>query len=107
MTNSRRNKDDPSLPGKPYLPLSGLEGCAILNGLCSTCARDKIMREGVDYDECDDNETCEIIADSFFGEVVEWREMPDGEVRCLAFVEHTQATPIRDDKTIDMFGDTA
>ena len=87
MINYRRSKDDPSLPGKPYLPSSGLEGCAILNGLCSTCARDKAMREGEPIEECDDNESCEIIADAFFGEVVEWRELENGNILCVAYVE--------------------
>ncbi len=61
--------------------------------LCSTCARDKAMRDGEDPDECDDNELCEIIAASFRGEAVEWREMENGEVTCVAYVRHGDAIP--------------
>lgn len=74
------------LPGEQWIPSNGTEGSAILCSLCSTYARDKAMREGSDPDECDDNELCEIIAASFRGEAVEWRDMDDGEVTCIAKV---------------------
>lgn len=50
------------LPGERYEPSNGTEGASFLDAWCSNCARDKAMREGVDIDECDDNEKCEIIA---------------------------------------------
>ncbi len=65
----------------------------ILCSLCSTCASDKAMREGDDPDECNDNELCEIIAASFRGEAVEWREFENGDVTCVAYVRHGDAIP--------------
>ena len=62
------------------------------------------MREGCDFDECDDNEKCEIIGASFRGEAVEWRRMPSGEVKCIAFVDAGKPIPTpRCSKTADMF----
>ncbi len=81
------------LPGKQWIPSNGTEGSVILCSLCSTCTRDKAMRDGEDPDECDDNELCEIIAASFRGEAVEWREMENGEVTCVAYVRHGDAIP--------------
>ncbi len=92
------------LPGKQWIPSNGTEGSVILCSLCSTCARDKAMREGEDFDECDDNELCEIIAASFRGEAVEWREMENGNVTCIAYVRHGDAIPDpRCAHTLDMF----
>lgn len=98
------------LPGVQYVPSNGTEGYAFLEGWCTQCARDKSMREGVDIDECDDNEKCEIIAASFRGEAVEWREIEadDGKVNrvCLAFVEAgTTTPPVRCEHTADLFGE--
>lgn len=56
------------LPGEQYTPSNGTEGAQFLSDWCGTCARDKSMREGEPLDECDDNETCPIIAASFRGE---------------------------------------
>lgn len=93
------------LPGAQYEPSNGTEGASFLDAWCSNCARDKAMREGVDIDECDDNEKCEIIAASFRGEAVEWREMPNGDAVCLAFVEAGKTPPTpRCANTVDMFG---
>lgn len=64
------------------------------------------MREGEPIEECDDNELCEIIEASFRGEAVEWRELPDGEVTCIAFVPAgEQPSAPRCTRTDDMFGD--
>lgn len=54
-------------------------------------------------EDCDDSELCSILAASFRGEAVEWRRMPDGEVKCLGFVEAGEKEPYRCDKTADMF----
>lgn len=94
------------LPGEQWKPSNGDEGYGFMYEWCAKCARDKAMREGVDFDECDDNECCEIIAAAFRGEAVEWREMPSGEVRCIAFVPAGQAIPEpRCENTADMFED--
>ena len=94
------------LPGEQFIPSNGTDGECFLGAWCTNCARDKSMREGVDLDDCDDNEKCEIIAASFRGEAVEWRELDTGECVCLAYVEAGKPVPpVRCDKTIDMFGD--
>lgn len=92
-------------PGEQYIPSNGSEGADFFDAWCSRCARDKSMREGEPVDECDDNELCEIIAASFRGEAVEWREMPDGETKCIAFIEAAKDIPLpRCEHTADMFG---
>lgn len=94
------------LPGEQWTPSNGTEGHCFMEMCCCECARDKSMREGAPFDECDDNELCEIIAASFRGEAVEWREMPDGEVKCIAFVPADKPIPIaRCDRTLDMFAE--
>lgn len=86
------------------MPSNGTEGSMLLCSLCSTCARDKAMRDGVDFDECDDDELCEIIAASFRGEAVEWRELDNGDVTCIAYVRHGEQIPDpRCAHTLEMF----
>ncbi len=93
------------LPGKQWIPSNGDMGYSFLNDNCTNCARDKAMREGVDIEECDDNEKCSIIAASFMGKAVEWRELDDGSVTCLAFVEAgTEPPEPRCEHTKDLFG---
>lgn len=92
------------LPGSQYVPSNGTEGECFFGDWCMHCARDRAMRDGVELDECDDDEKCEIIAASFRGEAVEWREIDGGTV-CLAFVEAgTEPPPPRCEHTADMFG---
>lgn len=64
------------------------------------------MREGADFDDCDDNEVCEIIGASFRDEAVEWRELDDGRCVCVAYIQEGQPIPPpRCTQTVDMFGD--
>jgi len=85
-----------------YQPANGSEGAEFVNAWCRRCQRDKAMLEGADFDECDDNELCEIIAASFRGPVKEWVEDDSGP-RCTAFIEAGQAVPFVDTKTLDLF----
>ncbi len=92
------------LPGDQFIPSNCADGIYILTEFCQHCARDKAMREGADFDECDDDDQCEIIAASFRGEAVEWREMEDGAVKCIAFVPAGQPLPDpRCQHTADLF----
>ena len=92
------------LPGEQWEPSNGDDGYGFMGEWCARCARDKAMREGTPLDECDDNEKCEIIAASFRGEAVEWRELETGEVKCVAFVDAGSAIPEpRCAHTCDMF----
>lgn len=93
----------PMLGEKLWLS-NGTEMASFLDSWCSNCARDRAMREGADLDECDDDEVCEIIAAAFRGQAVEWREMPDGETLCVAFVPAGDALPpARCTQTRDLF----
>lgn len=95
-----------NLPGEQYRPSNGTEGFGFIDSWCVNCARDKAMREGCDIDECDDDERCDIIASSFIGAAVEWRRMPNGEVKCLAFIPLDEPIPTpRCAHTLDMFGE--
>lgn len=95
------------LPGVQWIPSNGTEGHSFLESACGTCQRDRAMREGVELDECDDNEKCEIIAASFRGEAVEWRLLDDDTITCVAWIAAGQPVPPpRDEHTLDLFSDT-
>lgn len=92
------------LPGVQWKPSNSDQGYAFLSGWCSTCTKDKAFREGVEIDECDDNEKCEIIGASFRGEAIQWRELNDGRTICTGYVEHGKPVPTeRCPNTGDMF----
>lgn len=96
---------------KPYRPSSGTEGASFFEAWCCRCARDKAMREGCDIDECDDNEKCQIIADTMCYGIddpkypKEWIEDESGQ-RCTAFIESWEGVPEVDTQTVDMFNTT-
>ena len=85
-----------------FIPANGSEGADFLDTWCRRCARDKAMRDGADFDECDDNELCQIIAASFRGEVAEWI-YKDGEPTCTTFVPAGDKVPQVDTLTGDLF----
>jgi hypothetical protein len=92
------------MPGEQWTPSNSDVGYSFLSQECGNCQRDKAMRDGAPLEECDDNDVCPIIAASFLGEAVEWRRMPDGEIKCIAFVEKGQPIPApRCDRTADLF----
>lgn len=92
------------LPGVQWKPSNGTVGQSFLCDWCGTCARDKSMREGEPLDECDDNEVCPIIAASFRGEAVEWRDLGEAGQVCLAYVEAGKPIPEpRCELTADLF----
>lgn len=78
--------------GEKYRPSNGTEGECFFAAWCCKCQRDKAMREGADIDECDDNERCDIIADTFAYEVEDpeypaaWQYGKDGQPCCTQFV---------------------
>lgn len=90
-------------PGEQWIPSNGTEGEMFLYKWCLNCARDKAMRGDKRYDECDDDELCPIIAASFLGEAVEWRELPDGEIKCMKYVPIGDPIAEPDTQTIDLF----
>ncbi len=94
-----------------YQPSNGSEGAAFIGEWCCHCQRDKAMRDGCDFDECDDNELCPIIAKTFAFKVTderypsEWCYDKNGQPCCTAFVAVGDPIPIKDELTIDMFED--
>lgn len=98
--------------GQKYQPSNGTEGFIFMEAWCAECQRDKAMREGADFDECDDDERCDIIGDTMAYDVddpeypSEWQFGTDGQPRCTAFVEAGQPIPEpRCTKTLDLFED--
>ena len=85
-----------------YLPSNGSDGVCFFDSWCRRCARDKAMRDGADFDECDDNELCDIIAAAFRGPVPEWVEDESGP-RCTAFVPADHPIPFVDTLTMNLF----
>ena len=98
---------DKEMPEK-YRPSNGTEGKISMDNWCRHCARDKAMREGADYDECDDSESCKIIGKTELFRVDD-EEYPiervykNGQPHCTAFIQTGAPIPLKDDLTIDMF----
>lgn len=84
---------DKQYPGAQWIPSNGTDGYSFLDTHCSQCAKDKAMCEGFPIEECDDNEVCKIIAASFVGKAIEWRELETGEIKCMAFVPTGESIP--------------
>lgn len=93
------------LPGEQWTPSNGTEGYAFIDAHCCHCARDKPSSEGKPVENCNDDELCQILAASFRDEAVEWRRMPDGAVKCIAFVQAGEPIPVRDDRTTEIIAD--
>ena len=99
-----------SKPIRLYRPSNGTEGHCFMGEWCANCARDKAMNGEKDFDDCREDELCQIIADSFAFDVdderypKQWVYGKDGP-ECTAFIEQGKPIPPeRDTKTIDMFG---
>lgn len=97
-------------PFKKYQPSNSSEGEAFFDDWCRRCTKDKAMSEGLDPDQCDDDEKCEIIGDSMLYRLdspsypSEWRYDQAGDPVCTAFaaVGDPPVTP-RCVATVDMF----
>ncbi len=86
-----------------YYPSNGTEGHCFMEAWCCHCARDKAMREGADLDDCDDNEKCDIIANSFIGPVGQWIYDEKGVPKCTAYIEADSPIPVVDTLTLPLF----
>lgn len=94
---------------KPYQPGSGTEGELFFDSWCRHCERDKSMNGAKPFDECDDNELCDIIARSMaFSPDVddeyprEWIYGEHGPC-CTAFLRAGDEVKHRCELTADMF----
>lgn len=95
---------------EPYRPSNGTEGCCFYAAWCEKCQRDKPMSEGKNFDDCDEGETCQIIADTLAYDVSdpkypkEWTYDDKGIPCCTKFL-HVNAEPERErcKHTADMF----
>lgn len=99
--------------GKKYRPGNGTEGAMFINSWCGTCERDHGMLKGLPLEDCDDNQTCGIIADTYLYDVndpkypAEWQYGKDGQPRCTAYVPEGQPIPVKDEYTADLFAEVA
>jgi hypothetical protein len=90
---------------RQYTPSNATEGYAFIGQWCANCARDCPSNGSKTFDECDDSESCEILAASFLGEAKEWVEHDDGRTECTAFIQFGRPVPAVDDMTLDLFAD--
>ena len=97
------NAETKALQPELYYPSNGTEGHCFMEAWCCHCARDKAMREGADLDDCDDNEKCDIIANSFIGPVGQWIYDEKGVPKCTAYVEADSPIPAVDTFTLPLF----
>lgn len=93
----------------PFQPANGTQGADFIDHWCGRCARDAAYRDG--GPDADPALGCQILADTFAFEIDDPRYPKEwiwknGEGYCTAFTEDP-ACPVRCDKTIDMFGDSA
>lgn len=85
--------------GEKYRPSNGTEGNLFFAAWCCKCQRDKSMREGANIDECDDNERCDIIADTLLYKTSDpeyptaWQYGRDGQPCCTQFVPAGEPVP--------------
>jgi hypothetical protein len=97
------------VPGAQYRPNDSGEGLRFCANWCRYCQRDRAMREGCDIDECDDDECCEIIANTAAFEAneddypKEWTYDANGEPCCTAYVPAGNLPRPDDDLTLDLF----
>ncbi len=92
-----------------YRPSNGTEGDFFMDAWCRHCARDKAMSEGMDLDDCDDNDFCRILNDTQRYGVdhpkypIEW-QYKDGQPICTAFIQAGEPVPPpRCQHTLELF----
>lgn len=84
---------------KKFRPSNATQADAFFSAWCYSCQRDKAMREGANFDDCDDSERCEIIGRTMAHDVddpeypVEWHYDDNGLPTCSAFVEAGETIP--------------
>jgi len=98
---------------KPYRPNNGSEGAWFHSTWCAKCINDAVMNGTQSYNDCNDDDLCQIIPATMFLEVddskypTEWICDKDGKnPRCTAFIDlktGLSIPPMRCPKTIDMF----
>lgn len=85
--------------GQKYRPGNGTEGAIFCDAWCGQCARDHGMLHGLPLEDCDDNQVCPIIGDSYLYQVdhpsypAQWQYGPDGQPRCTDFVPDGSPIP--------------
>lgn len=52
---------DQKIKIEKYQPSNASEGMAFFDAWCCKCDRDRSMRDGIDTEECSDNDLCPII----------------------------------------------
>lgn len=69
-----------NLPGRQYIPSNGTEGAVFFYNHCERCARDS------EISGQPGNKECPIIAASFRGQAIQWRELENGDTFCTEFL---------------------
>lgn len=98
-----------TIPIKLYRPSNGTEGESFIADWCGTCERDHGMLRGLPLEECDDNQMCQIVGNTFMFGVDdpdyprEWTYDKNDAPCCTAYVEAGTEIPAIDTHTIDMF----
>lgn len=88
----------------PWTPSNSTDGHAFEQAWCALCLHDKAYRNAGDEAAAEDS--CDILAAAVCGEqVTAWVEDENGP-RCTAFQWDPERLPA-DDRTADMFGETA
>lgn len=94
-----------------YQPSNGTAGLGFIERWCGNCSRDKCLNGSKQFEDCADEEVCDIVARTMAYKVtdpeypVEW-QYKDGKPVCTAFVQKGEPVPVpRCEKTIDMFGE--
>lgn len=98
------------MEARRYRPSNGTSGLAFIEHWCGNCARDLCANGMKQFDDCDEEELCGIVAKTFAFDVddseypSEWCYGDDGPC-CTAFVPIGQPVPqSRCTRTADMFG---
>ena len=96
--------------GEKWRPSNGTEGDLFIESHCGVCAFGEFIRQGMNFDDAEENERCEIVGKTFLCAVddeeypVEWQYGKDGHPTCIAFhLDGEPMPPERCKHTVDMF----
>jgi hypothetical protein len=96
--------------GEKWRPSNGSDGDVFMSMNCHKCAFGEFIRQGMYFDDAEENERCEIVGKTFLCDVYddeypsEWQIGKDGQPTCTAF--HPEGIPIPPERckhTVDMF----
>jgi hypothetical protein len=95
-----------------YQPSNGTESADFFDYWCARCQHDKVMNGEKDFNQCNDNDLCWIVAAVLRLKVndndypPEWSYGDDGKPCCTAFVMAGNAIPFPDEWSLDLFAES-